>query len=1691
MTRKRDPKRDGIRTSSGVPITEKLIDELSAEAKRGYEPEKLRKEDDHRLAPGHPRSSRFGLTHSCGGRLESARRTRKPPRATWSDAPCAHSLRTDMKSKGEISGETAEQDDERISVAVGKANAVFSVARRPGGRGGGPAAAAGADFQARLAAWLACAILAETDATPLWDWPESETFETVHAETDTAVDDLHVTNSAGCHAYIQVKFRVQLSEGEDSPFASALSQFVRQFIELDRSPKDCDRLVLATSSEASSRIRDQLPRILRRARDLAVDEPLAASARGAQEAQVLRIVCAHLAREWQAVTGSAPRDADLRQVLSPMRVSIHDLYEDGSELREALAWLRTSVLKDQGEAGGVWRQLISLAAEFSVLQTGADRRWLQERLTQLGVVLRGTPSYRSDINMLLSHSRLTIERLADFGVIRGHDGRAVKVQRTAAEHLRRAIERDPVVVTGDPGAGKSATLFELATALDEVTDVVVLAADTLAAGSLGSLRNELGLEHEVVDVLCNWPGVQPAYLFIDALDAARGERAQEALLDLIRSTAALANRWVIVASVRRFDLRYNQDLQTQFASGLSSAPDEFQVAEFASLSHFNIPLLSDEELGQLERPAPHVHAVISRSTPELGQLVRTPFNLRLLAELVSLNVATAELEPISTQMQLLDKYWQHRVLSADAGGDALEAVLRVACEEMITSRTMRVDRSSVQQDPSYAAPLRELLSNRVLLEEERAGPARREVLAFSHHVLFDYAASRLLLRGTEEAVVRRTAEQPELLLTVRPSYDLHFRYLWELAQDRHAFWSFTFRLAAEDRIPQIGKIIGSGVAALQVARSADAGVLLAALGAEDKSRVNAELVLRHLIAARLAEGSLGEAIPPDRRTVWCEIALSLSEHLRAETAYPIRNLLLELCTKPERFNVEQLRCAGLASRNLFDWACETESRDRFMLGTTLKAVVRTFASDPDVSERLLRRVLATDRLRDYGFIEMPELADEVPRLMTHSPGLVRDIYSTAFEFKEESEERTQMTSGVLNLTSYRRQDFEMAHYVLAEAFPKFLRESSKDAIDALAAIQRAYSRKKGTRDPGAATMRIDWLGELVLIEPDGGYVWDLSSVEHDEEVRILNEFERWLIEEVEAEGQSAAERIVEWIRSASRPASIWRRTLVAAERAPESFFDVLEPLLSAPAALASVDLSSLAGDVLIQTFPLSSEDGRRRIEDAILGLPNAVATANERVAPVRNHGEHIRDRLLGCLPDEMLVTDDARARLLELRNDDAVPENRPPVAPLEWSSREWGERDELAERRVDVDAEPNHRLQQLQEPVRAFATRYVNDAAPPAELAAIEQPLNALWAALHTAERDGVAPEQADYGWGHVSAAADAVSRGVSITPDSDVFRLATEILLAAASHRLPAGRPDTSQFDEFPSWGSPAPRVDAAGGLLCVGFHPDAVSEDVVRALETLSVDAAPEVRLRIAQRIALLRRSIPDVMWRIAERTLRSESSTAVLATLMTSLPRMTLPNDTDRLERHARALFERGRAERPGASKLRETCIETLTDLYIWRGHEGAGHFLRNNVISALRTKPDDAEHIVRRLREPLTYGDVAADDTGQAAIRARAVELSTLLLKASIEATRAQLDKARDREQLADDDPLVIRARTTAQIIDRISAETYFASGAFDEKQGKEPRTDGAQRERSIARLLRSRLTERRALSECDTSRSGNA
>jgi hypothetical protein len=219
-----------------------------------------------------------------------------------------------------------------------------------------------------------------------------------------------------------------------------------------------------------------------------------------------------------------------------------------------------------------------------------------------------------------------------------------------------------------------------------------------------------------------------------------------------------------VASIRKFDLRYSHETADLFAG---APPSGFRDGEFSGVRHVNVDRLSDHELHQVGSQSPLLAEVVEAAPSRLRTLLRSPFNLRLVAELIGAGVATGELTPIRTQDQLLSGYWDERVVREGRTGTERERVLKEVTASMVAARRLRVPRLSLPAS-LLGSVLDDLLSHNVLAEWQPTpdSPPDRYVLTFAHHVLFDYAAARLVFRasGGPHAVASRLAEEPDLIL---------------------------------------------------------------------------------------------------------------------------------------------------------------------------------------------------------------------------------------------------------------------------------------------------------------------------------------------------------------------------------------------------------------------------------------------------------------------------------------------------------------------------------------------------------------------------------------------------------------------------------------------------------------------------------------------------------------------------------------------------------------------------------------------------------------------------------------------------------------------------------------------------------------------------------------------------------------
>ena len=480
--------------------------------------------------------------------------------------------------------------------------------------------------------------LAESDADPPFELSADLTFESLSAETASAVDDLAVSTSADSAVLCQAKHTLTLETASNSALGKTVAQFVRQF--RTSTPKldpAKDRLVLVTASLSSAPIKTHLPAFLARLRTSAAPQKeWTAGNKG--ENRVAAVIRNHVINASQAEYGKKPNAAEIIKLLRLVNVQILDVDRGGDHEREAKQLLRRSVLARPADANKGWNTLLTEVGQYATAGQSADRSALHQALTRDGIAFKAPRSFQRDIARLKDLTTSTLKGLEEFSRIEV-GGNGITIQRPFAKEIETSAADGHMLVLGLPGAGKSGALYELARTLQKNSDVVLLAVDQIEAASLGILRNELDLEHDLLSVLASWPGRGPGYVIIDALDAARSDGAIKTLQSLIRAILSSGGRWHVVASVRKFDLRYNSRLKALFHGSPPSPP--YTDTEFFSVRHINIPALTQSELSQLQAQSSELGALVSGASAPLQEILHLPFNLRLLAELLDARSAPA------------------------------------------------------------------------------------------------------------------------------------------------------------------------------------------------------------------------------------------------------------------------------------------------------------------------------------------------------------------------------------------------------------------------------------------------------------------------------------------------------------------------------------------------------------------------------------------------------------------------------------------------------------------------------------------------------------------------------------------------------------------------------------------------------------------------------------------------------------------------------------------------------------------------------------------------------------------------------------------------------------------------------------------------------------------------------------------
>jgi hypothetical protein len=1048
--------------------------------------------------------------------------------------------------------------------------------------GGGNATSSGVLFQSGVASYFGAALLAEKNIDRFPDLPPAAPV-VVRMETEAPVDDILVETNAGGFIFIQAKTRIDFATGSTSPFARTVEQFVRQWLVCASGSGDRhwnrpldqvrDRLVLAVGPASSNGIKTDLKRALEAKRAHA-SAPLPQNQQVAFERLKKTI-----GEIWRTSSASPATEADITALTRLIDVIAFDF--EGSD-PSGITQIMQGVADGPSEADGAFGLLRDAFTSLSAKRLGVDATGLRARIAG-SIRLKAPPSYRADVARLQNYSDQTRGHLEHLEETR-LGAQIIKIDRKCVGAVLAAAESGSLLLVGDPGAGKSAVMSTAAAHLKKSGRAVIeLAVDRLPVESIEGLNHQLGLSKRILDVLANWPGNEPAFLFIDALDATRGGKSEAIIRWLISEVIKMpGQRWRVIASIRTFDLRMGKQFAALFAG--RTPETQFLDKGFQNIRHVHIPLWDAIELQELLSLAPVIDQAIKAGGARLLELAKTPFNTRLLADLVTDGLRPDAFSEVGTQFQLLELYWSHRV---DRYGVAASACLSDVVHGMVETRSLQVDRIPIARQ--HASVLEKLLSESVLIPV--VGDRH---IAFRHHILFDYAASKVYLDLVNpQALADVLSGERALGLMLGPALIFALNELWaNSAPDRESFWNAILVSIGRSDIDPVSRSIAARVASELPASAEDFTGFVETLRAKGDGAKLAKTALDHIVGSLSvhAEDKL-----PVAMDAWCPLANALGKEIDG-IAWPLRTLLFILTGQAA--TPEQWSQIGLASRSLLRFSLSSQEH---LVTQAIGFVADSYGSDAGASRQLLASLFAPARFDVHADDDIPWLTQKLRTILGSDPSFVLEIYEKTFARGIADRSTTSIgNSRILRMTSNRQQDFELAYFNLKEFFPKFLDAQPLFATKAYVKSLHGYvlrAHPPERLEPIAVALPRG--GQCRLLE-DFSYIWASNPDDRHGEnaLEMMQDFSGWLRDATTEQAIAAAQIIC----AENEMGLVWARLFMVAKTRTNLFGSMLWPIATSYPFLWASDTRKDAIDFIAAAISGQPEAERLAFEKRALAF---------------------------------------------------------------------------------------------------------------------------------------------------------------------------------------------------------------------------------------------------------------------------------------------------------------------------------------------------------------------------------------------------------------------------------------------------------------------------------------------------------
>ena len=318
--------------------------------------------------------------------------------------------------------------------------------------------------------------------------------------------------------------------------------------------------------------------------------------------------------------------------------------------------------------------------------------------------------------------------------------------------------------------------------------------------------------------------------------------------------------------------------------------------------------------------------------------------------------------------------------------------------------------------------------------------------------------------------------------------------------------------------------------------------------------------------------------------------------------------------------------------------------------------------------------------------------------------------------------------------------------------------------------------------------------------------------------------------------------------------------------------------------------------------------------------------------------------------------------------------------------------------------------------------------------------------------------EMAKEFWGYLVKACENTATCVAWDRNDPRWETVRRVLLRAAEDSEPASNDENDDNEEgMMSWGWPAPRLDAARGLPFLALRVGDADEAVTSVLRKLARDPSDPLRFNLAERLAVLAKPAPNLMWELLETFVTEERRFTVLIALAGSLERLWA-RDTDRVIKNLEIIAKKTVATAPPQHEIHATLARVHLFHFLQTGHPVSEAFIAALIAECHTPR---ASHALKpqlhncRAGGWLTIGDAVTTDPEGDKVRFRTWEFfSKLLSSAQAKLRQAQealvqlgAHAALDSEAAK---PFEEKRKTSSHLVDAVAMQLYFASGAFSER-----------------------------------------